>query len=428
MRGPDHASPTPATRWRHAALRTLLGAVLFTAGVWRIPFLWCSRQADAWYRGDGTAQEKLATGVREWLGRDLNRGHYSTGSKQFNGEWLFGTYLMAGMGFGQLAQQHPDRREDCLASMRDCIRRLISPDVRAFDREMWHGDPLDTLDSSSDHAAYLGYLNLLLSFHRQLDPSSEFAPLNDRITAALVRRFEASPTGLLQSYPCETYPVDNCAAFGSVGLHALATRTDRAEFLQSWTARLRKRYLDTETGLLVQAVGYEDGKACDDPRGSGTILASYFLSFADPELSRDLYRAVRASLFRTVCGFGGVREYPATVTPGTGDIDSGPVVFGFGLSSTGFMLAGARIHGDEDAFRRLFATAYAWGAPLDRNGRLHFVTGGPLGDCILFAMLTSSKSEIQSPKSETTKNPKSLSSHSRPFLGRKVLNCSRIAG
>jgi hypothetical protein len=333
------------------------------------------------------SQVQLARGVQSWLERDLTRGHYTTGSSQFNGEWLFGTYLMAGLGFGQMALQHPELQEQSLASMRTCIHRLLAPDVRAFDSETWKNDAWDTLDTDQDHAAYLGYLNLLLSFHRRLDPQSEFAALNDRITTALVRRLEASPTRLIQSYPNEVYPVDNCAAFGSIGLHALATGADRSAFLQAWTQNLRARYIDSQSGLLYQAVDCGSGKPCDHPRGSGTALAVYFLSFADAQLSRDLYQATRTNLFRTVFGFGGVREYPVPVEA-AGDIDSGPVVFGFGLAPTGFLIAGSRAHGDPDAFRRLFATAYAWGAPIEREGRLQFVTGGPLGDCILFAMLT----------------------------------------
>ena len=38
--------------------------------------------------------------------------------------------------------------------------------------------------------------------------------------------------------------------------------------------------------------------------------------------------------------------------------------------------------------RRLFATSYLFGAPLDRGDARNYVSGGPLGDAIMFAMLT----------------------------------------
>jgi hypothetical protein len=377
-------------KWRRFLIRTLVSVALLLAGVSFVPYLWCSRNADAWYRGDAELQQELARGVEEWVSTDLTRGHFSTGSSQFNGEWLFGTYLMAGLGFGQMALEHPELKERHVELMAQCIEKILSPEVRAFDRESWGDDPIESLDSDSDHAAYLGYFNILLSLHRQLEPESQYADLNDRITESLVRRVKASDILLIQSYPFEVYPVDNCAVIGSIGLHARATGTERTEMLSRWRDYCRDNYVDPESGLLYQAVDPCSGDPIDEPRGSGTVLGLYFLSFSDPDFSEQLYGSVKKSLFGRVFGFGAVKEYPPGKRSGRGDIDSGPVVFGFGLSPTGFLIAGTRIHADRDGYRRLFATAYAWGAPYEKNDRLNFVTGGPLGDAILFAMLTAS--------------------------------------
>ncbi len=374
--------------------RSLLAAGLFALGVWRLPYWWCAREAGGWYAGEPARQQALAAGLADWLHADLGRGAFHTGSAQFDGEWLFGTYLMAGLGFGQAACEHPALRAAYAREMAVCIDRLMSPAVRAFDREMWQNDPLETLDDvNAHHVAFLGYFNILLGLHRLLDPASPYAELHDRVTAALVRRFEASEGRLLQSYPREVYPVDNCAAIGSIGLHGRATGADHAAFLRAWSAHCRAHYVDARTGLLIQVIDARTWKAADEPRGSGTALAVYFLSFADAALSRELFAAARRELCRTVCGFGGVREYPAGRGGDGGDIDSGPVVCGFGLSPTGFLLGGARLHGDRAWFTRLYATAHVWGAPCRRGPALHFVTGGPLGDAILFAMLTAQPPE-----------------------------------
>ena len=56
---------------------------------------------------------------------------------------------------------------------------------------------------------------------------------------------------------------------------------------------------------MIQAVSSIDGRALDAPRGSGTALGIYFLSFADTELSRELYTAARQQLGRTIVyGYG----------------------------------------------------------------------------------------------------------------------------
>jgi hypothetical protein len=373
-------------RWR--LTRMIVATALFVLGVSFVPYWWCSRQANAWYRGDAASQQPLARGVEAWVTKGLSRDDFHTGSPQFDGEWLFGSYLMAGFGFAQTALADPSVRERHTRLAGLCIERLLTPEVRAFDGETWRSDPVDSLDSPDHHAAFLGYFNLLLGLHRQLDPQSRFAALNDRITAALVRRLEASPIGLLESYPNETYPVDNCAVIASIAVHSRITTTDRRNFMDRCYRTLHETCIDRKSGLLIQAVYSRNGEPVDDPRGSGTALGLYFLSFANKELSADLYRAVRRELFDTVFGFGGVKEYPAHLKPAAGDIDSGPVVFGYGLSPTGFLISGARIHKDPDAFKRLFATAYACGAPYCGDGKMNFITGGSLGDAILFAMLT----------------------------------------
>lgn len=217
-------------------------------------------------------------------------------------------------------------------------KEVLSDRVRAFDSERWKSDPLESLEADEGHAAYLGYLNLAMGFHRMLDPESTFAELNDRISTALCRRIEASPTLLL-----ETYPVDNCAVIASVALNGRLHSETSDSLPNRWAGRCRRKYIDPQSGLLFQSVDGRSGFPCGFPRGSGTTLGLYFLSFMDTNLSGDLYAAVKRELAGTVCGFGLVREYPKSVHGQHGNIDSGAVVFGFGLSPTGFGLGGARI-------------------------------------------------------------------------------------
>ena len=112
---------------------------------------------------------------------------------------------------------------------------------------------------------------------------------------------------------------------------------------------------------------------------------------------------VFGSIHVTTLGFGATREYPPG-QPGSGDVDSGPVVLGASVSATGFTLAASRIHGDRTTFTRTWATAYLFGAPVDRavsregddeageaevaSAARNFGLGGPLGDGLMFALLT----------------------------------------
>lgn len=184
--------------------------------------------------------------------------------------------------------------------------------------------------------------------------------------------------------------MDNTAAIASIALHDRVTGGDHGALLRSCADAIRSRYVDPASGLLVQAVSPNDGQATDRPRASGTALASYFLSFSHPDLSRDLYEALLRSCREERLGFGMIREYPRGTATGRSDVDSGPVVLGISFSGTGFALAPHRIHGDRDAFRAGYRLVHLMGAPIPRSGpdRTEYVSGGPLGNAIILAMLT----------------------------------------
>ncbi len=365
-----------------------VGWLLVVAGMWLIPHRVCMREASRWYAGEPELQGRLASGVEEWIDGSMSSSDFNTGSDLFDGEWLFGTYMMAGLGYGQMALEHPETRDDSLKVMERCIDGMLLKSTRDFDTLSWGDDALSSLSSvRAHHGAYLGYMNIVLSMHRLLDTESRFAKLNDEITESLCRRIRASPTLLLATYPTQVFPVDNCAVVGSIGLYDRATGDDHRELLSQWVDRCKSRYVDRETGLLIQRVSLS-GKPYDQPRGSGTALGLYFISFADIDFSRELYSSLKSELATTCLGFGGVREYPRGRNAGMGDIDSGPIVFGFGFSATGFALAGARLHGDRDYHRRLVASAHLVGDPHDRASGRVYLSGGPVGNALLFALLT----------------------------------------
>ena len=199
---------------------------------------------------------------------------------------------------------------------------------------------------------------------------------------------------LLQTYRNEVYPADNCLAIASIGLHGKATGTDHSQLLDRIIENFREVCIDEKSGLVFQSINNHSGKPIDEPRGSGTAFGLYFLSFVDQELASELYQAARKELAGNVIGFGLMQEYPASSLGGFGDVDSGPVIMNFGVSPTGFMIAGTRIFGDRDYFQQLYRTSVLFGAPLDSGDDWEYVTGGPLGNAIMFAMLTAVPTKI----------------------------------
>ena len=58
------------------------------------------------------------------------------------------------------------------------------------------------------------------------------------------------------------------------------------------------------------------------------------------------------------------------------------------------MIAGTRIFGDRNYFKKLYRTSVLFGAPLSVGDQWQYVTGGPLGNAIMFAMLTAVPAEV----------------------------------
>jgi hypothetical protein len=173
----------------------------------------------------------------------------------------------------------------------------------------------------------------------------------------------------------------------AIAVHGRATGADHARVLSHWAERVLAVQIDPKSGFVFQRMNAWTGAPHDAPRGSGTALAAYFAGFADRRVARALAGGVLAHQ-ASFWGFGAVNEYAAGYY-GAGDVDSGPVVLGVSVAATGFALAAARAHGEGDAFVRIFRTTELFGAPSQSEGRTRFLTGGPIGNALLLAMLTS---------------------------------------
>ena len=380
---------------KSGSTRALVALLAFVLGFATVPHRVCERDAVRWFTGDAARVDALAAGVDRWTSAELGAERFVTGETRLDGEWRFATYMMAAMGFGQVALERPAVQAQNVRRMERCLDAMLAASVRTFDTKAWGAEALASLaeapGSTNDrgHVAYLGGAALALALHRSLSPASRFTAQEESVIGALERRMVASPTGLIETYPGEVYPVDNTSAIAAIALHRRVVGGPPTGAAEGRGLRaIRAHGIDPATGLLFQSVAPDTAAPRDAARASGTALAVYFLAFADPALSAELFRTLERRQFRTVLGFGGMMEYPSGRKPGRADIDSGPVVLGFGVSASGFSLGGSRIHGDIDTFRALSATAHLFGAPLDEEETRTYTMGGPIGDAILFAMLT----------------------------------------
>jgi hypothetical protein len=356
-----------------------VAGVVAVLGVALAPRVVCGTGASDLFAGDRAAQDgaarELIQHVRE---HDASRGH----ARRTDGQAEVALYQMELLALGQIAREHPELRDAYLPAMRAAAARLADPETLGYAKRVWGGNGLVSLPEGEGHA-YLGYVNLGLGMMRALEPDGPTAALNDRLTEALAERLERSPTGLIETYPGETWPPDVAAVAGSIGLHDAVTGVDRHGALARWSARFRRCAVD-ESGYLVQRVRSGTCTPVDAPRGSGTAIASYFLSFVDPALSRRLYDALATKGRVSHLGFGGAREYLEGHS-GKGDGNSGPIVLGASVGATGYALGAARANGDGDFYRELYRSATAGRRALG-VARLPFPR--VVGEALLLAMLT----------------------------------------
>lgn len=360
-----------------------LGCLLLTVAV--VPRLVCGRHAALYFERDLATQDALARSVAASVRAQRGRQFYHTGTARFDGQSAIATYQMTILGLGQVILAHPEKRDDYLPAIRTAADRLVDPATLDYAADVYGTHGVVQMAPGAGHA-YLGYINLALGMLRQIDPDTRHAALHDRLTDELARRLFNSPTGMIETYPGETWPPDVAAVAGSIGLHARATGTDRQAELDRWAERFASCALDA-TGYLIQRIRSGTCEPLDAPRGSGTAVASYFLGFAHPALSRRLYEGLVAQGERSLLGFGAVREY-ASGHQGAGDVNAGFVVFGVSVGATGFALGAAMTHGDRAFFTELFRTAHLFGVPSQAGETRTYAAGGALGNALLLAMLT----------------------------------------
>lgn len=199
-------------------------------------------------------------------------------------------------------------------------------------------------------------------------------------SATLAAAFTASKTGALEAHPGMTWPVDSLFALESLQLHDRLFGT--RYFAPAWAKHART--LDATTGKsgLPASFVHLDGRVRDVPRGCALSWTLAVLPRLDPARAAKLWPAYQAGFFSCTLVPCLVREYPRG-TERKADIDSGPIIGGYGLAATGFALAAARANGDTVTALKLETTGEMFGAAtLDSKGKRYMGGAAPFFDVL----------------------------------------------
>jgi hypothetical protein len=304
---------------------------------------------------------------------------------QFQGEWALVTYSMLSAALTNIAHRYPETQQQALQYSRLLIERTLAEDTRRFDTARWGEDPLDSLDGPNGHIGYLGHLNWMLSAYRYLG-GTDYKDLFRDVSYALARRMKENNYKCLETYPNELrYSADNLVVVAALANYSRLNSGELDDVVQNWLKEAKIASQHTETGLLPFHYDFTCG-ASGDARGSGAGWNSFYLPYVDQEFADQQYDILKKHFVQRRL-FTGIREYRKGVW-GPGDVDSGPVIFGFSPSGTGFTIGGATHAEDRDLLSGLLFTSEFVGSTVQWNGERYYLLAPLVGEAIMLAMKT----------------------------------------
>lgn len=210
----------------------------------------------------------------------------------------------------------------------------------------------------------------LTSFENLLGDTTYRDLLRNQVQS-LADELDSSSYGLLDDYPGEAYSVDILPAVVTIARAGKTLNLDYSQFTERSLRGFSGERLDLVTHLPAYIVDSNSGNGYGPARGVGI---SYMLIWATevwPKVSQDWYGKYEEHFWQKGWFMSGVREF--SVKSGEPswlvDVDSGPVIAGYGTAASAFGIGAARVNGRLDHAYSLGAEALAASWPLP-NGTL----------------------------------------------------------
>ncbi|OUL18827.1 hypothetical protein BV378_34225 [Nostoc sp. RF31YmG] len=290
--------------------------------------------------------------------RRLNAGEGKTMQAFFPEGWFF-SHIVYGYSWVNVALSTKSEplRQQAIQEVRWVLSQIDTPEGRA---------PF-TADTQVSHGVfYLGWSNRLLGGLLKIQLAKERSPQDiTRFHAQsqeLAQAFATSPTATIDAYPGQAWPCDQTVALASLALHNELFGSNYQSVIQRWISYTRQ-HLDPQTGLIPHKIDATTGQIDIGARGTSQVYLLPFLVELDSEFAKQQYAQFRKQFVPSVLGFFIVREYPIS-TDGDADVDSGPIIFGIGPTSTIVSIAPARAYKDSQLFESTLLITEILGLPL----------------------------------------------------------------
>lgn len=291
-------------------------------------------------------------------------------------EGFYFSYLFHGLTWVELALRDPTYTDQATEEAIFCLQNLNSAKARRpFPAQLPPGHGMFYCAWKCSLRAGV----VLIQQGSAADQLAQFQQECDEIAAAI----EASETPFLASYHGSAWPCDTVPAIHTLQVYDHVTGEDRyGETIRKWLSDAWER-LDPETGLLPHTAELPRGQDVGVARATSQMIMLRLLPDIDPALAKQQYETFRERYLTTFLGAPCVLEYPSGIT-GSGDVDSGPLIFGRSLSATVLMMGVAQIYGDQSVADTIAQTGEAVGLPWTTQGQKRYAGGIlPIGDIMV---------------------------------------------
>ncbi|MGB7346053.1 MAG: hypothetical protein WBD20_17680 [Pirellulaceae bacterium] len=291
-------------------------------------------------------------------------------------EGFYFCYVLHGLTWVELALRDDSFSEQAIAEALECLSELNSPAGRQpFPRSL----PPEHGMFYSAWKCSLRAGVVLLQQGRDPDQLDALRRECDAIRDAIAN----SETPFLASYIDSAWPCDTVPAIHAMSTCDFITNENRyGDVVAQWLRDTRDR-LDAETGLLPHTASLPDGQRVGVARATSQVICLRLLADIDAVFAKDQYERFRKRFLTSFVGAPCVLEYPSGVA-GSGDIDSGPLIFGRSIAGTVLMMAVAQVYGDQSLANAIAQSGETVGLPWTSGGQKDYVGGAlPIGDIIV---------------------------------------------
>jgi len=291
-------------------------------------------------------------------------------------EGYYFSYLFHGLTWVELAMRDPQHSAEAIEQAEWCLAHLDSPQGKA---------PFPKHLPPNHGMFYSAWKCHLLAGIATLNEGKDRAQIQ-RLQFecdALSNAIQKSSTPFLPSYTASAWPCDSVPAIHALSTYQHLSKEARyKDVIAGWLTAAAQR-VDPETGLLPHTADGKDGSKVSVARATSQVIMLRLLPDIDASFARDQYGLFRDRFFTTFLGAPCVLEYPSGIS-GSGDIDSGPLIFGRSLSATVLMMGVAQIYGDMDFANAIGQAGETVGLPWTSAKQKHYMAGVlPIGDTMV---------------------------------------------